>query len=269
MISLQNLMDAKSHCTSEGYAVSYLGAAERHINQVPGGVAFNAGFGRKRVIYLLAEPKQFSPNVVCERILTPEPINTDWPKTVRKEYVLRTLDTSHMSSKERYNECTHPVKAVAKQGYAFRELQEGDLEQVRELWKIWCERKLADPKTHRISFTAARYMRCVTDALAGHYKTKSYVLVNVEGRVAACRILQVTDSHAYDLAFFSDIEVKECSRAMQWLALQDMFNSGITEVNFGESTGQGLSHFKTRFKTEILKVYQYDKPAPKEKEALF
>ena len=259
MKELVALHDAKSHSTSEGFAVSYLGARVRPVIPLSTGVVFNAGFGRRRMTYLCTQPARTMNVYGAVRVLSANPweVPAGWTITKRKEYVLRSLSADHMTRKERYNEITHPVRTLGKQGYVLRRMTPADLPGVEALWREWCAMKLSDPKLHRISFTAARYLRCVRDALDDAYPSAAYVLASSD-RIAAARILSTTATRAFDLAFFSDRDVKESARAMQWLSLQDLFANGITEVNFGESTGKGLSHFKTRLNTEVIDSFQHD-----------
>ena len=255
--------NSRTHGTSAGFAVSYLGSAVRPTMCVDSGVVFSAGFGKRRQTLICERPEEFNVDLVdafsVERIVSPAPLSVPgWKETIRKEYAVQSLDTQHLTAKERYNEIVWPIKKITEQGFVLQSATLQHLEQLRFLWKTWCEMKLSDPKVHKISFTAARYWRCIEDALNRLYPNATYVLVNVHGAIAACRVLSLAGTRAFDLAFMSDREVKGSARAMQYLSLRDLFVRGIKEVNFGESTGKGLTHFKTRFAATIVLSYQYD-----------
>lgn len=252
------------HGTSPGFAVSYLGAAVREVHQVADGLLFKAGFGRThKSTHLCVKPEIFNLPLSAERVICVQELALDkalFTKTTRKEYVLRSLDAVHaLSSKHRYNETVAPLKAMATAGYKLLPATLDHLESILKLWKEWCAAKLADPRTHAITFTGARYKRCVEDALLAKYEARVFVLINEAAEVASCRVLNICGERAFDLAFFSSFSSAYAARAMQYLSLKSMFESGIKEVNFGESTSSRLTYFKMRFAPEILKIYQYDR----------
>lgn len=256
---------SRCHGTSVGFAISYLGADERAVEQVgSSGILFKAGFGNKRkMTYLCLSAEAFDPLIPFDRVICADELLSIGPafiRTQRKEYVLHSLDGVHgLSSKHRYNECTAPVNACHGAGYSLVEATNEDMPNLLRLWKEWCDAKLQDPRTHAISFTGARYRRCVEHSIQGKYQSKCFIIKNVEGRVISCRVLNVNITRAFDLAFFSDFTIPFAARAMQYLSLKMLFESGIKEVNFGESTSSRLTYFKTRFAPAILKIYQYDR----------
>lgn len=232
----ETLSLCRSHSTSAGFAISYLGANFRPITELPSGILFKAKFGKHRNVQIVIDSEKFELHPSAARVLSADLLPSIMITPVkRKEYVLSSLDISHLDKKSRYNETKHPPKAMEKQGFVFRRLEPDDFSAVELLWEKWCKTKLENPKVHRISFTAARYLRCVKDCLQNLYESRAYVLINQESRVASCRVLQTTPSRAFDLAFFSDFEIKESSRAMQWLSLNDLLvgPDALQEVNFG------------------------------------
>lgn len=259
------LREARCHSTSSGFAIAYAAAGVRAVTCVPGGIQFNAGYGRRKETLIVADPDVFVNTDApvdlqsVERILSPIDLKLRGSKsTKRKEYFLTQIDDTLFDAKKRYNELTYPVNRMKKEGWEFCVLTQCDRPAVVKLWDAWCDMKLSSPKLHKISFTAARYLRCFDVAAAGEFPARIYGLKR-DGVLAAFRVLSVPGSRCFDLAFCSDRLLPLAARSMQVQSLRDMFASGVSEVNFGESTGKGLSYWKEILGAKQLISWQLDK----------
>lgn len=246
-VALLGDLSSPAHCMSAGVAVSYfaLGRTPIEFDSANQTLTFLSGFGARKVLTYDLQGRGVIPASSKSLSATKTPHSA----SKRKEYALDLpADASRLDKKSRYNEITRPVNLMERANYRLTLLDSSRVEEVESavrLHDVWVVRKLADERVHRISFSSARYVRCLRDALRGAYPALVYALSD-GSNVAAFRVVNTAGQRAYDLAFIADSALPWAARAMQWLSLCHLNRAGVNYINFGESTGKGLTHFKQR-----------------------
>lgn len=245
---------SRVHALSAGTACAYYALGVKGDVVVrPTSVLFKGGYGKKSTIALVqGQPEGELPGT---RIFATE----KFPGSVKRtEYGLDLLQPlgAQLKAKHRYNELAAPAKRSRDAGYVIAQLFPRDIPDIKKLSDSWVANRLADPRVHRMSFTPARYYRCAQQVLEGRFTGVVFGLKNTKtGELIAVRVLSLAGDVAFDLAFFTARDIPWAARALQVLSLDALRARGVVYINFGESTGAGLSFFKLRLGAEKRFVY--------------
>ena len=234
----------------------YLHHARVIREERPWGFTLYGGFGRSK-------EKHFVTNSSPLLFPTSGTIYSPWPfqgasKRHEGMYHLPTvMDRSqYPSAKKRYARLNYPLRFLDLHGIEVQVATQNDLQLMEDLHRRWTDRKLADPKTHKLSFTSARYWRCVEVGLMdpGCYT----VLVGrklADGSLAAVRVVYREGDTAYDLAFFGWWEPSHISEYLNFAMMCYLYGQGVEYFNTGDPLNARLAHYKQHYPSTELTYY--------------
>lgn len=167
--------------------------------------------------------------------------------------------------KKFYNKAEYPFRFLLKEDLMFssRDIEEGDLEEVRILHKEWCDFKLADPKTFKMMFSTNRYIRCLEESFQSDYLNKSNWYRKgfyINNKLIAVRQCLIKRDTSYDIGFFSrfwDIP-SNMINYINTYCMKDLQDRGVIYHNCGNEMNKNLKKFKEHFPSYEKIGYKYN-----------
>lgn len=182
-------------------------------------------------------------------------------------YPLKTVfdRNSYPNKKKRYARLVYPIKWM--DSHACQVTREPkDKDEVKDLHSQWVEHKMADPKTFRIMFPQARYIRCY-ERFAAQPPSIRYNgwFFYLQGRLVSVRIVSIYGDWAYDLANFTNIwdTPSQISNYFEYWVLKSLWEEhAVTQFNCGAVLNKHLQQFKLHYPHRLEQSYAYSKITP-------
>jgi hypothetical protein len=224
----------------------------------PGVGLFLVGYGKARVRhFIMSDPQGFSFQA-DDVLYTTFPVPGLQKRKEIEFNLLAVVDPqSYRDSKQRYNRIKAPFKVKIQVDKAVVG-DSGELEKVLVAYSEWERGKLDDPTVHKISFTGARYRRCLQ---LGYHDTSGiyqvYVLRDMLDNIVGARVLSVEDKAAFDLAFFVNVmkAPSQSAAAANFRIMQILQGSGVLTLNSGDCLNKDLHAFKSHYPHEYVYFY--------------
>lgn len=229
---------------------SYYQPLEFEVNCDSFSILCRYGKNRRKKFSFSQEEIDFGSADIC---YSPYPIGQK--RTEIAHNLEELFDPSAYERKKRYNTIIYPFNWAAKNDLIITLLTKEHLTAVEVLHEKWVDFKLADEKTFQIMFPRKRYLKCFFDSL----ENDNYVSYGafLDGQLVSTRVLYILDCWAFDLAFFTDYQIKsQLTNFVDALILKQLKESGIKFLNRGVELNKGLKHYKTQF--PYFEVYFYE-----------
>lgn len=165
------------------------------------------------------------------------------------------FDSSTYQRKKRYNTIIYPFNWAKRNDLIIKKIGEESFQQVLDLHEKWVKSKLSDTRTFQIMFPKKRYLKCFIDS----FDNKNYLSYGafLGDTLVSVRVLYIQFEWAFDLAFFTDYEIKsQLTNFVDVLILQDLKNIGIKFLNRGVELNKGLKQYKTQFPYFDVNFYE-------------
>lgn len=159
-------------------------------------------------------------------------------------------------NKKKYqNRIKSPLTLISKLNLTIEEATLNDFNEIKILHDEWVDKKLSDPRVHKISFSKTRYLNCVRVSLERPQSYRCYVFKH-NNRINGCRVIAIENDVAFDLAFFSRFwETSQLTEAQNILSLQYMLSNNIKYLNTGLASGS-LKNYKKQYPHYEVYVYR-------------
>lgn len=164
---------------------------------------------------------------------------------------------NYKNQKAYQNRIKTPLSIIKKLSITCSRATVEELREIETLHDEWVEKKLADPRTHKITFSKRRYINCVIN---GFNRTDSfvYVLKNAESKIVGCRVVCKAEDVLFDAAnFIAFWSYNQLSEACNVVSLQQIMQDHpeCSWFNTGMATGT-LKKYKQHFPNVELRVYR-------------
>jgi hypothetical protein len=179
-----------------------------------------------------------------------------YTKSVEMVYDLREIfkRENYENRKKYQNRVLSPRSLAKKLNIVIREAVHADLPAIVKLHDEWVAYKWADPKLHRMTFSTARYRRCVNNAFGND--GFRILVAEMAGEIVGCRVLSTQDDFLFDAAFFTYYwRQSQLSESINVLMLDFLHAMRYNYINIGISTGS-LKTYKQQFPHRLVYVYR-------------
>lgn len=174
----------------------------------------------------------------------------------------------YKNQKQYQNRIKNPSKLASKLGLVVDIMSVDDYDEIKKLHDDWCDHKLADPRTHRITFSKKRYINCVTNS--PKVKGAEVLVVKKDGMVYGVRVIVKTNECIFDAANFCAYwEISQLSESINFITLQYIKEkNNVRYFNTGLAAGT-LKKYKQHFPNIEYKVYRKVSKPEIQTESLF
>lgn len=244
--------DAYVHSMNRG--INYLYFSTNLMN-TPYGYNFQSKVGRmrNRNKHVVLEGQDIP--AVQGEIIVSQP-RKGYTKSIEMVYDLREIfrRENYENRKKYQNRVLSPRSLANKLGLTVREATQADLPGIVKLHDAWVAYKWADPKLHRMTFSTARYRRCVNNAFG--QEGFRILVVEQDQEIIGCRVLSTQGDFLFDAAFFTYYwRMSQLSEAINVLVLDKLHSMGYNYINIGISSGS-LKTYKQQFPHHLVYVYR-------------
>lgn len=187
-------------------------------------------------------------------------------KRVKQREILYKLDdifdlSKYSNAKSRARSFSNPIHRIEKVDFRLEKITKENMQIVYKTYRKWCDFKLADKNTFRMTFSSKNYWMVIENYLNKYYKYFDGFLrlIFIEDKPFGVECSYRIDDICYAMSSFCLFFEfpSNYSEGIKLMIFKEMRENGVRYYNYGLAFNKNLKLYKSHFPNKTCDIFIY------------